>query len=151
MEDGKLGDDVLGGGFQAALFDQRLGGSLHMARVHEVVGPADCCVTFVEGTGRSSENSVGRTSMIPLADLGEDGVDLPVNLSCLAFSAATESLEGRTGDKENLHEGGGSGFGVVGGVGGEVGVEERAKKFDPTFTTISWKGPVKWGTFCEQI
>jgi hypothetical protein len=93
VEDGKLSDDVPGGSFQAALLDQRLRGSLHMTRVHEVVGSTDCCVTFVKGTGWSSKNSVGRASMISLTDLDEDGVDLTVDLSCLALSATTESLE----------------------------------------------------------
>ena len=36
-------------------------------------------------------------------------------------------------------------------MGGEVGIEERAKKLDPTFTALSWKGPVERGAFCEQI
>ena len=67
---------------------------LFLIHVHEVVDSTNCCVTFVEGTGWSSKNSVGRASVIPLTDLGEDGVDLTVDLSCLALSATTESLEG---------------------------------------------------------
>jgi hypothetical protein len=118
--------------------------------VHEVVGTADRSVWAIEGTGGSAEDSVGRTDVVSISNSSEDLIDLTINLRFLALSTTTESLEGLSGNKENLHQGVRTGNGVVSGVGYEIRIEEGPEKLNPTFSAIFWEDSVQWGTFSEQ-
>jgi len=110
--------------------------------VHEVVGTADRSVWPIEGTGRSAEDSVRRTDVVSISNSSEDLIDLTINLRFLALSTTTESLEGLSGNKENLHQGVRTGNGIVSGVGYEIRIEEGTEKLNPTFSAVFWKDPV---------